>query len=427
MKTVSFEPHSLILAAEDVLYVLTRRGISTIQAKNIDRVHDRLKGYLNGKHDRESLLESVPATQRSTLEKYLTKLQETGALRSVDEDGDKPVFVSLDGSEPSPQEGHDAYLFFITPAAARSILLNLEPWKKHAKRIVCVVASDTVGVDCRKQYAKWLLLNFTAFHEQQFCFQLYQFDEAQEQLTKLLEIKDTKDVDLHSIPRQLNVVTVADVDQLPLVVAEAAHPFFTHKLSMVGLSYDDTYEQLINEFCARELLDGDLEKQPLAHSRLHVRFGLLELYAERQTTPDEVTYESVDLLHEKSSHEDVNYLQDVLCLRISSLPARLSTTKTNLFCYESNGRRAASFIREKALRDVLLFLTWDTHYPDVAAQINNFATCDYQRFLNDPALREIADECETNLFAKYGAVQFVYRSASCWGKTTWIGGINVHD
>ena len=117
----------------------------------------------------------------------------------------------------------------------------------------------------------------------------------------------------------------------------------------------------------------------------------------------------------------------MLRLRISSLPARLSTTETNLFVYECNARRACSFIRAKALRDILLFLTWDTFYQEVSSQINKFATSDYQRFMKQPALRTIAEEREADLFVKYGPAQFIYRAVRCWGRTAWVGEIKTHD
>lgn len=420
MKTVSYEPHSLILSAKDVLYVLNRRGIFTIQAKNIDRVHDRLKGYLDGKHDQDTVLTSVPAPQRPMIEKYLTKLQEVGALRCVEKDFAKPVFVSLDGSYPTPNKEHDAYLFFITTHDARAVLFSLERWKKRAKRIAFVVVSSTIDVERREQYAKWLLSNFGIFPELRFCFQLYQLDDAQGELTRLLEIKDSKPADLRSIPEQLNIVTVANVDQVPLVVARVAHPFFPGNMDMVGLTYDDTHEQLIIEFCARELF-GKTEQ--VARSRLHARFNLLERYAETHSQHDLLTTESLDLMQDKTTHADIGYLQDVLRLRVSSLPARLSTTKANLFVYECNARRACSFIQAKALRDILLFVTWDQFYQDVSPQINNFATRDYQRFMKNPVLKAIADERETDLFVKYGAAQFRYRTVRCWGRTAWAGEI----
>ncbi|HMG73600.1 MAG TPA: hypothetical protein VK582_08870 [Pyrinomonadaceae bacterium] len=421
MKTVSYEPHSLILSAKDVLYVLNRRGIFTIQAKNIDRLHDRLKGHLDGKHDQDTLLASVPAPQRPTIEKYLTKLQEVGALHCVEEDFDELVFVSLDGSYPHPKKEHDAYLFFITPNDAHAVLFSLERWKKRAKKIVCVVAASTIDVERRKQYAKWLLSNFNIFPEQPFCYQLYQLDNAQERLTRLLEVRDSKAADLRTIPEQLNVITIADVDQVPLVVARAAHPFFSRDISMVGLNYDDTYEQLMIEFCTRELLGQ--HTQQVARSRLHLRISLLERYAETQKTHDLLTTESLDLLQDKTSHEDVSYLQDVLRLRVSSLPAQVSKTNANLFVYECNDRRACSFIRAKALRDILLFLTWDEFYQDASTQIYEFATSDYQRFIKDSLLRTIADEREADLFVKYGPAQFSYRAVRCWGRTAWAGEI----
>ena len=417
MKTVSYEPHSLILSAKDVLYVLNRRGSFTIQAKNIDRLHDRLKDHLNGKHDQETLLASVPAPQRPTIEKYLAKLQEAGALR-VEEDRAKPVFVSLDGTSPSPQKEHDAYLFSIAPQDVHEILFSLERWKEHAKKLVCVVAANTIDSERRKQYAKWLLLNFHIFPEQPFSFQLYQLDDAQEQLTKLLEIRNAKVDDLRTIPEQLKVITAADVDQVPLVVARAAHPFFTRDIGLIGLNYDDMYEQLIIEFCTQELPS----QHTVAHSRLHVRFSLLEHYAETQTNNSPTT-ESLDLLQDETSHEDVTYLQEVLRLRVSSLPARFSTTKTNLFVYECNGRRAYSFIRAKALRDILMFLTCDEFYKDASLETYKFTTNDYQRFMHDPDLEKIANEREADLFEKHGRAEFSYREVHCWGRTAWSGEI----
>jgi hypothetical protein len=418
MKTVSFEPHSLILSAKDFLYVLNRRGIFTIQAKNIDRLHVRLKDHINGKHSQEMLLASVPAPQRATIEKYLTKLQEAGALR-VEEDRDESVFVSLDGASPAPQKKHDAYLFFIAPQDVHAVLFSLERWKEHAKKLVCVVAASTIDANRRKQYAKWLLSNFHIFPEQPFCFQLFQLDDPQERLTKLLEIRDANAAALRIIPEQLNVVTVADVDQVPLVVARASHPFFSHDISMIGLNYEDTYEQLLAEFCTQELLGQHL--QQVAGSRLHARFQFLERYAEMQTNDSLTTAEPFDLLQDKTTHEDVSYLQEVLRLRISNLPARFSTTKSNLFIYECNGRRACSFIRLKALRDILLFLTWDEFYKDASLEAYKFATNDYQRFLEDPALSAIADEREADLLETYGPEALSYREVHYWGRTAWTG------
>ena len=88
----------------------------------------------------------------------------------------------------------------------------------------------------------------------------------------MLEIKDSKTAELRSIPQQLNVITVADVNQVPLVVARAAHPFFSREPAMIGLNYDDAYEQLIREFCVGELLGKRLdqvETWQVARSRLH--------------------------------------------------------------------------------------------------------------------------------------------------------------
>jgi len=425
MKTVSYEPHSLILSAKDVLYVFNRRGVLTIQAKNIDRLHDRLKDHLNGKHSRETLLASVPDAQRPTIEKYLTKLQEAGALRVEEPDKDKPVFVSLDSASPSPQKEYGAYLFFIAPQDVHAVLFNLERWKEHAKKIICVVAGSTIGIDRRKQYAKWLLSNFHISPEQPLCFQLFQLDEAQERLTKLLEIRDANAADLRIIPEQLNVVSVADVDQVPLVAARASHPFFSHDIGMIGLYFEDTCEQLIAEFGIQELLGQ--HSQHVASSRLLLRFKLLEHYTTAQTNDSLTTTEPLDLLQDKTTHDDVGYLQGVLRLRISSLPARFSTTKTNLFIYECNGRRACSFIRAKALRDILLFLTWDEFYKDVSLETYKFATNDYQRFLEDRGLRRIADERKADLFERYGPPELNYREVHYWGRTAWAGEIKMHD
>jgi hypothetical protein len=416
MNTLSLEPHSLILSAKDILYVLTRRGVFTIQAKNIDRLHDRLKGHLNGKYDRDTLVASVPAPQRPTIEKYLANLQQVGALRRLKEDRDEPVFVSLDSSYPSPKKEHDAYLFFIAPEDAQAVLFSIERWKKRARRIMCVVAADTVDVERRQEYANWLLLNFNSLPEQPFCFQLYQLDSAHEQLTKLLEIRDTKTADLRSIPEQLNIVTVADLDQVPLVVARVAHPFLSQDLSMIGLNYDETYEQLMTEFCA-----NPVETQHVARSRLHLQFRLFEHYAAKQTELESSTTESLDLMQDEPSHEDTKYLQDVLRLRVSSLPARLLRTKANLFVYECNGRRACSFIRAKALRDIVLFVTWDKFYPNVAPQTYSFAVNDYQRFVKEPLLRTMVREADFLLPS--GAAQLSYRMVRRWGRTAWVGEI----
>lgn len=489
MKTISVEPNSLILSGKDVLYVLNRRGIFTIKAKNIDRLHDLLKNHINGKHDEATLLSSVSSNaQKRMIKNYLAKLYEAGALRSIENDelsqeqveagsqrtGSKEsrtsalwivrgqsVFVSLSRRLHPPPGHYDACLFFITRGQVKDALLSFERWRRRAKRIVYVIAGTTqsqvMELERRKEYASWFLRTFSIFPEQPVCVQLYELDEVEERLVKLLEVNGAKRTDLRSLPEQLNVVTVADLDQVPLIVARASHPFFVQDISMIGLRYDTLHEELMLEFCARVMLievsnregmqfhveafgegqKGETVRRVVlnprsvsavsawhvAASRLHLRFRLLEHYA-AQTTLDSLKTQSVDLMEEETSHPDVLYLRRVLRLRTRNLPARLLTTEGNLFIYECNGCRSCSLIRAKALRDILLIISWETFYSDASAQINKFALqSDFRKFINDSELRTIMEQGEAKLFRQYGDAHLIYRQIGCWGRTAWVGQI----
>lgn len=494
MKIVSFEPDSLILPDEGVLYVINPRGVCNVRSRNISKIHEALKPHIEAMPSLETLLGSVVASQRATIEKYLTTLHEAGAIRFHEsgtaeteqltsnqflrpEDlgsdcrrasisiGDRRVFVSLDGVPRSIGGEHDVCIFFLRPDRVGREILSLGRARKIRATIVYVVVkpADPTNVnpsvtelERRGMYARWLLLRAANLPKGYGRVLIYTLDESTGTLALDFDHEISKPSDLRIVPQRLNLVKAADVDQVPLVVATVSHPFFQMSLTRVGLRYHEVCEELVSEFIVRtaslgpagqasatafvELIGGDspdrnvrrisaravdIKNSCFAGSLLHLRVGLLELYAaERVRASNLLLKQDLDLLKEPASDPDVMCLVEALGLRASSLPARLLTTTEGLFIYECLGRRSCAFIQLKALRDILIALVRDTFYANELPQPEEILpAADFTRFITNAGLRRIVNERLADVTREYGAAQMTYCKVRCWGRTVWFGHI----
>lgn len=371
--------------------------------------------------------------------------------------------MSLDGARRDALRQHDACLFFVTPEQLRRELLTLDYWRGRAGTVVYVLvappprAGDGDAAEAlrrRWRYARWLLLTSESLLELRDAVAVYGLDEEAGTLGRLLVTQGSSPSALRRVPAQLEMVNVADVAQVPLVVARAAHALLPVAVVRMGLRYEALYEDLAGELGARAVLaeyaHGDAPHFPakvldgrspkprparvpvaagkvaswqVAGSLLHLRASLLEQYADARAKPGGLSaYEDCDLLEAETEHADVRQLAGPLRLRVNALPARVTETADGLFVYECLGRRSGSFVRAKAARDVLLLITWDTFYGDAAAHTPTPALqTDYEAFVPDGDLRRIISEREAGLTRRYGAVRLLYRKIRCWGRTAWAG------
>jgi len=501
MKRVSFEPCSLILPTENVLYVLNQRGVATVRSKNIHRVYQALEQYLDGRYDEETLIEAARTVSQPIIRNFLTKMCEAGAIR-IEEDhspGNEALqgqastpdplratqpnssliangcFVSLTGADHAAAREHNACIFFIEPVQLLQELLTIDRWSRPESILIYVVASSRAddvhpplsGLDLRASYARWLSLNIERPHRAARGVKVYQLDATKGTLAEMLVIDGTSSTDLRDVPARLGLITPADVDQSPLAVAKAAHDLFPLSFTRFGPRHDEIlFEEMVCEFMARVLLSVDekrassptfsktigAQQSPIdaagakvygepktdwnmATSLLDLRVALLESYAAARAAADatpisardvRLLKEAEDLLRDQEKHIDLKYLGDVLQLRQSDLTARLKITGDGLFIYETGAHRSSSFIRAKALRDILLSLTREAYYADALHETGQAGLrTDFSSFINKAQLRGILRDRQAELSGKDPKACFRFFKFQGWGRTAWTGNIEV--
>jgi len=477
-----FSTDTVIIPEDNAISVLNRRGIVTIRARNIDRLHRVLQPYINGTHDEAALLMLLPQHLQSVTRDYLRKLEDANAIVRescfstdtslpqypacyVEKAGitdkltlsgteRKPSFVSFKGPVREMIVPGIRHLCFVTRKRMARELLRAGR-RRHEMIYVGASRSNPNGKFFRPELeqctvqARWLLsLRESADPtSQSACF--YEWDNIEGSLQKVVEIASNDQAEISSIPRRIDLIHMVDVNQRPLVCLRAHQRFFPSEVLRFGVRYDSLWEELVLEFIAQILLDdrrsqrlsrgrttvsgkrmggnarlpvGNLSSWAVAPSQLTMRARALELHA-RQRSGKIQKEESVDVLTLQASHSEVTYLQKVLRLRFSSLAARLVTTADGYIYCEASGRRTCSLIREKALRDLLLALTWDAYYGSstVAAPQLGY---DFDSFVESPVLKELVRAKEAVL-SQSGMCTLLSFHTRAWGRRVWIGRVEV--
>ncbi len=443
MKRVSIEPCSLILPAENVLYVFNQRGIATVRSKNIHRVHQVLEQYLDGRYDEETLIEAARGISQPIIRAFLTKMREAGAIR-----------IEEDHSALNEASQVHARTRFIEPEQAWQELLTIDRWNKPEDTLIYVVVcssrADAVhpplsGVDLRASYARWLSLNIEQPQRVARGVKVFQLDVTKGTMAQMLVIGGTSSSDLREVPARLGLIAPADVDQSPLAVARAAHDLFPLSFTRFGLRHDEIlFEEMVCEFIVKALLLVDEKRASspifidcsIATSLLELRIAVLERYAAARAAADatptsvkdvKLLQEVEELLKEQENKPiDLKYLADVLQLHKSDLTARLKITGDGLFIYERGAHRGCSFIRAKALRDILLSLTREAYYADAVHDTGEagFRT-DFSSFINKAQLRGILRDRQAELSGKYPRARLRFFKFQGWGRTVWAGNIEM--
>jgi len=458
---VAFGASAVTIAADDAVYVVNRSGVVTIRAENIGHLHRVLQPHINGTHSEDSLLSVLPQRLQVTGRNYLRKLQSAGGITFQQASlplgslkthaRPKQSLVSLGGPI---REKKDSvrHLFFVTPRQMGHELF----WAgRRSHDMTYVVTSQrapnlsitSTELEHRTAQARWLLSLHGPTEQTSRRLLCYESLAACDSLLKLLHFENSDAFDIGSIPKRLNLVTMLEVDQRPLVCLRVHHRFFPADISRFGVRYQCVAEELILEFIAETLFlnkkaftvtcrtysrsrTRERIKIPAARMRcfaiagslLHARARALELDAQGRNEPCD-SLQTNDVLREKSEHLEVRYLQQLLRRRFSCLQGQCSTTEKGYFCYEAMGHRSCSIIREKALRDLLLKATWKTYYGSevtAAAQIG----FDFDSFIESQSLRRLVRAREATL-SKLRQVRFLCFYQQVWGRTLWAAHVEV--
>ncbi len=471
-----FSADTVTIAEDDAISVLNRRGIVTIRSKNIGYLHRALLPHIDGHQDEAGLLALLPQHLHSVARDYLRQLEEAKAIvrgdaHSTDADfidrpgslsaaalgrGERPLyqvagtssFVSLQGPVREKKGQGVRHVCFVSRKQAANELL----WAgRRRHEMIYVEASRRTRhgrptppeLEERAEYARWLLGLREPSLTPRACF--YDWDANEGSLRKLVNVASDDEAEISKIPRQIDLITMVDVNQRPLVCLRASHRLFPIAISRFGVRYESLSEELVREFIARTLLSrnrpltlmqvrttisgqrmsetvpipaGDVLSWAVALSQLAVRAQALELHAQHRSGKA-LNGEIVDVLRVSSSHSEVAYLQRVLRLRLSALTAQWGTTEAGYFFFESSGHVGFSLIREKALRDLLLRLMWKTYYGS-SAEAQPQLACDYSSFVPPSVLGRLVRAKEAAL-SQCGVFTFLSSHVRAWGRGVWVG------
>jgi hypothetical protein len=488
MAPLTLAEHSLVLPADGVLHVFSRRNLHDLKGKQVDRLHERLTPYLRGTLEEDDLVRAVPASQAAAIQTYLAGLREAGALG--DQAGTDPpalmsdlaplnaldphrtwirfrvgirtVEVSIDGAEALGPGTGAVRVCFVTRAEARRVLWSLGQGEAESGQTTYVVVEDGDGslpaqeVETRAAYARWLLRNELDVLPERDRFRLFQLDAATGDLRRLAETEGRGTPHLRTLPEQLRVVQATKVDQVPLVVVSAAHPLVGGRITAFGVSSGAVRRQCLRTLVARVLLrPGSSAVPPVAMvgrmgepqrcdspapaywerpARLEIAACRLELllqlagrWAERRALESGVAWEPADLLHVAASHSAAAYLQEVLRTRLSELPGELACTGDGLFLFRSEVHRGRSFVRPHALAEVLLRTAWDVFYKGLevpGGPTRALPVCSALEFEESGDLRRILRDRIAGMRRHGGDVWVREGRLRCWGVSAWVGDLD---
>jgi len=439
------DDRSLILAQKDGLYVFNRRGAFDLRGKDIETLHARLVPHLQGTHGEEALLAAVPPAAAGPLRSYFDKLRQVGALRTDTEPAGKAarpldelgptcrrgrfawrghcVEISLDGPWPAPRTEGVARLEFLRPEDAGRWLWQLRAPGSGLGNQACVVetpVAETLSAEIlrhRASYARWLLGSGLDVERRERAL-LFELEAQSGELRRRVVLDDDgPEHALRTLPDQIEMLRSDGIDQLPLVVARAAHPFFAPEVRRIGLDKATVRKHLLGDFLMR-VDRGAAEPgstAPLvAASRCELAILLLEREVEKRAAREELRWKEVDLLAQEEPHPEVRYLQSILRLRRSSLPTRRAVTRDGAVYFEHGPHRALSFVPARAVAEVLLDVTWELFYGSSGGEVP-LPALNLRSFAKPSELLRIATRLR-RLGARFTPG---LRAVRRWGITVW--------
>lgn len=474
-KLLALDTHSLVVPGENVLYVLNRQGAFDVKGKNVHLLHRRLEPYLGGRYGERELLSAVPSSRAGGVRTYLARLRDIGLLRddppASGSRGEEPIGrlgatrpraslrlggrrieVSLDGATAAPAGA--SRLFFLGPEEAGRWLLTLAGPERPLGRTVGVVVEPAPEgsptpdeLNRRAVYARWLLQRETALAGREKCLELYRLHGDSGALRRIAVV-DRRDRPFSALADQLEVIRSADVDQVPLVVATASHPFFPSVMTRFGLSYPEVHGDLLRGLLVRSRLAalgprersrffcGELAapldsyvaesvawdrgvRLEIAASRPELEAALLDRAAERRAlAARRLAWRKVDLLTEPEATAEIVCLRRILRLRAPSLPARTAKIPGGGVLITAGRHRAASLRAARAVAEILLTAVWERFY---AAESETVAPAAPTPSFSQPVREGEPRRRAETLRREIGPLRVGVRRIRVWGNTAWAG------
>ncbi|HEV2963331.1 MAG TPA: hypothetical protein VG649_15995 [Candidatus Angelobacter sp.] len=482
------DPNTAIVPSQGWLYVFNRKGLTKIQARYIDEVHEKLKAYLDGTHDESELMAAVPVEKQSILKKYFEAMEQAGALHrgepaktivdltvheSVDRQhgrslvvtlNGKSVLVSLDGKDYSADDRgqpFDGYLLFVTPSQMNDHWSRVWNAQRSGPHLIYVVEEASSGqflseavIEKRKRYATWLLGCSRMESWNTRTLQLYTFDAGAFALTPRFAANLGRGNRENT--SRLDLVTPTDHEQIPLVIAKAAAPFCSNSVVGCGLQYSQLSEEMEREFVVQAVLTSAVQRGKLsfatefrnwqysrtalrrtyvdprqalewavAGSLLQLRVLCLERFCWKlPALESDSSRGEIDLLQQDQKHPQVGFLASVLRRRLHTLPAIINLKSSGLYVCQSGQYLAYSFVEAKAMRDALLAAAKDVFYGDSLSAIKTKHECDFTSFLTEDGLQQINLQQNEMLDRQKVTRKFAFKHIQRHGLSAWVGNLS---
>ena len=470
MHTLALDPHSIILPMKTGLRIYSTQGTVELRSKNLARVHEILQGRLAGQYSEKALISALPLAQRVTVRRYLRALRDAGAIQ-FGKNGAARYFRQPSGkaaksrllTRMSETTGDDqlrgskhASLQYMTRQEFASLLVRKVTTGAPARRQIYVLMdgswtakSGSEGCDRQASYSKWLLGGESS-HRDKPKIEVFQIDKNTGALARKATLAGKSLALNRDVPKALELVRATDIEQAPLAVCQADFMLGSAELRRFGVDYDRVADEVLRDMLMRMTIEsadmvpqirwrrmlvaGMAAESPLlrivraddclvAASPGELRLRLIERIL-GQTHRTTVHMEQCDLLQSWNS-SDMDYLAQVLRQRHSCLKAQVTTRVDGLYQCMHEDVQTASLFKHKALRDLMILLTWRTYYGssnDVASRPAH--ECDYSLIGNPVQLRSVLSR--TIKQSKEEIIERcpVFAKISCWGKNAWIGTLN---
>jgi hypothetical protein len=248
-----------------------------------------------------------------------------------------------------------------------------------------------------------------------------------------------------AIPFALGFIHPSPVHQVPLWVFELDHDYFAPGFSVYGLNLKVTRDAALRfaagfSLCVRqnagvairpkvltlESLQSGTEsgssflKQVWAPSKVALACRRLE-QARFANWDSEERSLSVGL-GTVSSHPEIQYLYEVLKIRAELPLAQILQSKEGLYVCRVGCVVAFSFVKLKAIRDVLLQLTAREFYPDLEQTgLLNAHETDYKAFISDRRLTQLL-QARVKPADNKECLMPEYQKRKIWGINVWSEG-----
>lgn len=462
VRNLTLDPNSIIVPMKAGLRIYSAQGTVELRSKNLAGVHELLQGRLAGQYTEKALVSAAPSTQRMTVRRYLRALRSAGAIQAG-KNGDARSFgeptakatASRLPARPSEASGEDqrpggkqASLQYVTWREFASLLVRKADAGRAARRQLYVLdESQTSDAKCRDRqasYSRWLLGGkFSPLERPK--IEVFQIEKNTGALTRKAAFTG-KNVGINrEVPKALELVRATDIEQAPLAVCHADSMLCPMALRRFGVDYARVAEEVLRGMLMRMTLESadairqirwrQLIADPASESALpralraddclvaaslgELRLRLVErILGQTQGTP--VHAEQWDLLQSWST-ADLDYLAQVLRQRHSSLKAQITARTDGLYECTHGDLRTASLLKYKALRDLMILLTWRTYYGHCDATHRPAHECDYSLIANPVQLRRIFTRSAAQSRGRIVEQSPFFAKLSCWGKSAWIG------